>query len=104
MGATLIDDSYNANPASMRAAIDTLQLQPSPRWLVVGDMKELGSEGPTLHHGIGAYARERGIERLYAVGDRDGGYRVVSIAPRSVVLAGPRGRVTLRLDPQEDRP
>ncbi|MBL0042625.1 MAG: UDP-N-acetylmuramoyl-tripeptide--D-alanyl-D-alanine ligase [Xanthomonadales bacterium] len=69
MGATLIDDSYNANPASMRAAIDTLQLQPSPRWLVVGDMKELGSEGPTLHHGIGAYARERGIERLYAVGE-----------------------------------
>ena len=45
-----------------------------------------------------------GPARLYAVGDRDGGYLVVSIAPRSVVLAGPRGRVTLRLDPQEDRP
>ena len=45
-----------------------------------------------------------GAARLYSVGDRDGGYRVLSIAPRSVVLAGPNGRVTLRLDPQEDRP
>lgn len=45
-----------------------------------------------------------GAPRLYAVGDRDGGYRVISIAPRAVVLAGPRGRVTLRLDPVEERP
>lgn len=45
-----------------------------------------------------------GAPRLYAVGDRDGGYRVISIAPRVVVLAGPRGRVTLRLDPEEERP
>jgi hypothetical protein len=42
--------------------------------------------------------------RLYTVGDADGGYRVVSIVPRAVVLRGPRGRVTLRLDPEEDRP
>lgn len=42
--------------------------------------------------------------RLYGPGDRDGGYQVVSIAPRAVVLRGPRGRVTLRLDPEEDRP
>ncbi len=68
-GATLIDDSYNANPASMRAAIDTLRAQPSPRWLVVGDMKELGPDAAELHRGIGAYARERGIERFYAVGE-----------------------------------
>ncbi len=67
-GALLIDDSYNANPASMRAAIDTLRAQPAPRWLVIGDMKELGPEAPSLHRGVGAYARERGIERLYAVG------------------------------------
>lgn len=68
-GATLIDDSYNANPASMRAAIDTLRAQPSPRWLVVGDMKELGPDAAELHRGIGAYARERGIEGFYAVGE-----------------------------------
>lgn len=42
--------------------------------------------------------------RLYAVGDRDGGYRVLSIAPRAVVLAGPRGRLTLRMDSEEERP
>jgi hypothetical protein len=42
--------------------------------------------------------------RLYAPGEGDGGYTVVSIAPRSVVLRGPRGRITLRLDPEEDRP
>lgn len=42
--------------------------------------------------------------RLYAVGDRDGGYRVLSIAPRVVVLAGPRGRLTLRMDLEEERP
>lgn len=45
-----------------------------------------------------------GPSRLYAEGERDGGYRIVSIAPRTVVLAGPRGRLTLRLDPQEERP
>jgi hypothetical protein len=45
-----------------------------------------------------------GAPRLYAEGERDGGYRILSIAPRAVVLAGPRGRLTLRLDPQEERP
>jgi hypothetical protein len=42
--------------------------------------------------------------RLYVVGDSDGGFRIVSIAPRSATVAGPRGRVTLRLDPEENRP
>lgn len=45
-----------------------------------------------------------GAPRLYAEGERDGGYRIVSVAPRAVVLSGPRGRLTLRLDPQEERP
>jgi len=45
-----------------------------------------------------------GAPRLYAVGDRDGEYRVLSIAPRSVILAGPKGRVTVRLAPEEERP
>ncbi|HQW82196.1 MAG: UDP-N-acetylmuramoyl-tripeptide--D-alanyl-D-alanine ligase [Rhodanobacteraceae bacterium] len=69
IGATLIDDSYNANPDSMRAAIDTLRAQPAPHWLVIGDMKELGPDGPSLHRDIGAYANTCGIARLYAVGE-----------------------------------
>ncbi len=69
IGAVLIDDSYNANPASMRAAIDILRAQPAPRWLVIGDMKELGPDAPALHHSVGVYAHERGIDALYAVGE-----------------------------------
>jgi UDP-N-acetylmuramoyl-tripeptide--D-alanyl-D-alanine ligase len=67
-GWTLIDDSYNANPSSMAAAIDTLLLADGERWLVLGDMAELGTEARALHAGIGALARERGVERLFAVG------------------------------------
>jgi UDP-N-acetylmuramoyl-tripeptide--D-alanyl-D-alanine ligase len=68
-GATIIDDSYNANPASFAAAIDTLAECDAPRILVVGDMRELGRDGRRLHAEIGALARARGIERLYAVGE-----------------------------------
>ena len=67
-GWTLIDDSYNANPSSMAAAIDTLLLADGERWLVLGDMAELGPEARALHSGIGERARERGVERLFAVG------------------------------------
>ena len=66
--ATLIDDSYNANPDSVRAAIDVLASLPGPRWLVLGDMGEVGAEGPALHAEVGAYAKDRGIERLWTVG------------------------------------
>lgn len=69
-GWTLIDDSYNANPGSAMAAVATLALQPGERWLVLGDMAELGPDSAALHAGIGRAARERGIERLYAVGER----------------------------------
>ena len=65
---TLIDDSYNANPDSMRALIDSLAELPGPRLLVLGDMGEVGDQGPAFHAEIGAYARERGIERLLAHG------------------------------------
>jgi UDP-N-acetylmuramoyl-tripeptide--D-alanyl-D-alanine ligase len=68
-GATLIDDTYNANPDSMRAAIDVLASRPSPRVLVMGDMGEVGDNGPAFHREIGAYAKERGIDALYALGD-----------------------------------
>lgn len=64
----IYDDSYNANPGSLIAAIETLALEPSPRWLVLGDMAELGPEGARLHARCGALARAHGIERLYAVG------------------------------------
>ena len=67
-GWTLIDDSYNANPSSMAAAIDTLLLAGGERWLVLGDMAELGPDARALHAGIGERARERGVERLFAVG------------------------------------
>jgi UDP-N-acetylmuramoyl-tripeptide--D-alanyl-D-alanine ligase len=65
---TLIDDSYNANPSSMHAAIDTLALAEGERWLVLGDMAELGADARALHAGVGRHARERGIQRLFAVG------------------------------------
>ena len=67
-GATVIDDTYNANPDSMRAAIDVLASRPSPRVLVMGDMGEVGDHGPAFHREIGAYAKERGIDALYALG------------------------------------
>ena len=70
---TLIDDSYNANPASMEAAIDVLatlskNLQKSAI-LVVGDMAELGVESIEFHRHIGRYAAKQGIQRLCAVGE-----------------------------------
>ncbi|HEX5352633.1 MAG TPA: UDP-N-acetylmuramoyl-tripeptide--D-alanyl-D-alanine ligase [Rhodanobacteraceae bacterium] len=67
-GWTLIDDSYNANPGSALAAVATLALQPGERWLVLGDMAELGSDGAGLHARVGRAAREQGIARLYVVG------------------------------------
>jgi UDP-N-acetylmuramoyl-tripeptide--D-alanyl-D-alanine ligase len=67
-GARLIDDSYNANPASMEAAIACLAALPAPRWLVMGDMAELGEAQRALHYGVGERARHAGIERLYATG------------------------------------
>jgi UDP-N-acetylmuramoyl-tripeptide--D-alanyl-D-alanine ligase len=65
---TLIDDSYNANPDSVRAAIDVLAGLPGPHWLVLGDMGEVGDAGADYHREVGAYAAQRGIETLWAVG------------------------------------
>ena len=65
---TLVDDSYNANPDSVRAAIDVLAALPAPRWLVLGDMGEVGDQGPAFHREVGAYASERGIEALWSAG------------------------------------
>jgi MurE/MurF fusion protein len=65
---TLVDDSYNANPDSVRAAIDVLAALPAPRWLILGEMAEVGSEGPAFHREVGAYAQARGIDALWAAG------------------------------------
>jgi UDP-N-acetylmuramoyl-tripeptide--D-alanyl-D-alanine ligase len=65
---TVIDDTYNANPDSVRAAIDVLASLPGPHLLVLGDMGEVGDQGPQFHAEVGAYARERGIERLLTLG------------------------------------
>jgi UDP-N-acetylmuramoyl-tripeptide--D-alanyl-D-alanine ligase len=69
-GALLIDESYNANPDSVRAAIELLARQGAPRVLVLGDMGEVGARGPEFHREVGAYARACGIERLLALGDQ----------------------------------
>jgi UDP-N-acetylmuramoyl-tripeptide--D-alanyl-D-alanine ligase len=67
-GWTLIDDSYNANPGSVTAAIDTLALAAGERFLVLGDMAELGPDALALHARVGAHAKARGLDRLFAVG------------------------------------
>jgi UDP-N-acetylmuramoyl-tripeptide--D-alanyl-D-alanine ligase len=66
---TLVDDTYNANPDSVRAAIDVLADLPGPRMLVLGDMGEVGHEGPAFHAEAGRYAKARGIEHFLAIGD-----------------------------------
>ena len=68
-GSTVIDDSYNANPDSVRAAIDVLAQAAPPRILVLGDMGEVGTQGQQFHEEIGAYAHEKGIETLLATGE-----------------------------------
>ncbi len=69
-GASLIDESYNANPDSVRAAIDLLAQQPGQRVLVFGDMGEVGARSEEFHREIGQYARDRGIERLLSLGEQ----------------------------------
>lgn len=67
-GHQLIDDSYNANPDSVRAAIDVLAALPGHRTLVLGTMGEIGTNSPAMHAEVGAYARDRGIDVLFTFG------------------------------------
>jgi UDP-N-acetylmuramoyl-tripeptide--D-alanyl-D-alanine ligase len=67
---TLIDDSYNANPDSVRAAIDALKRLGGKAWLVLGDMGEVGNQGPEFHREVGAYAAEQGISKVFALGEQ----------------------------------
>lgn len=108
-GMLLIDDTYNANPDSARAAIDVLAGLPAPRVLVLGDMGEVGDQGPAMHREIGLYARERGVDALFTLGeatrDTTSAYAgagahaqsveqiapaVLALAPRSVLVKGSR--------------
>jgi UDP-N-acetylmuramoyl-tripeptide--D-alanyl-D-alanine ligase len=68
-GATVVDDCYNANPGSVRAAIDILAGCDGRRTLVLGAMRELGSESGALHRDVGDYARSAGIDQLWGVGE-----------------------------------
>jgi UDP-N-acetylmuramoyl-tripeptide--D-alanyl-D-alanine ligase len=67
-GAWIIDDSYNANPSSMMAGIDVLAGVDARRWLVMGDMGELGDAADESHGDIGRFAREHRVDRLFATG------------------------------------
>ncbi|MBU3539390.1 UDP-N-acetylmuramoyl-tripeptide--D-alanyl-D-alanine ligase [Polynucleobacter sp. UK-Gri1-W3] len=67
---TLIDDSYNANPDSVRAAIDALNQSGNLSWLILGDMGEVGNQGPEFHREVGAYAAQQGVSKLFALGEQ----------------------------------
>ena len=82
-GATIIDDTYNANPDSVKAAIAVLVNAAGAKWLVLGDMGEVGDRGPAFHREIGEYARAAGVDRLLAVGD---------LATHAVAAFGPGGK------------
>lgn len=71
-GATVIDDTYNANPDSVRAAIDVLAECAPPTVLVLGDMGEVGEHGVEFHREVGAYARNRNVSSLCAIGAQSG--------------------------------
>ena len=66
---TLVDDTYNANPDSVIAAIDAIEDLPGQRWLVLGDMGEVGDQGPTFHREIGDYAAHHQIDQLLSIGE-----------------------------------
>lgn len=83
---TLIDDCYNANPVSMKAALDLLAMADTEKAAILGDMFELGSNSDALHAEVGAYAVQKGIDRIYCVGENsrhmyEGAQKEVSKAP-----------------------
>ena len=69
LGWTVIDDTYNSNPASLYAALQVLARQGGEPWLVLGDMKELGSDSRKMHAELGDAARSLGVKRLFALGE-----------------------------------
>ena len=71
-GVTVIDDTYNANPESLAAAIDVLAMADGEKWLVLGDMGELGASAADLHREAGRRARSAGVDRLFTLGELAG--------------------------------
>ena len=69
-GARLVDDTYNANPASLRAGIEAVTTLPGETWLVLGDMGELGDDSEALHAMAGRQARALGVRRLFTLGEK----------------------------------
>ena len=67
LGGTLVDDSYNANPGSVRVAIDWLKAQPAPRALVLGALGELGPTSDDIHRELGRYAADAALDQLVVV-------------------------------------
>jgi UDP-N-acetylmuramoyl-tripeptide--D-alanyl-D-alanine ligase len=67
-GAWIVDDSYNANPSSMKAGIEVLASVDARRWLVMGDMGELGDVAAESHEDIGRFARDHHVDRMFATG------------------------------------
>jgi UDP-N-acetylmuramoyl-tripeptide--D-alanyl-D-alanine ligase len=82
-GSRIIDDTYNANPGSMRAALDFLSGLEGLAWAVIGDMGELGDQAARMHAEIGEYARSVGVEKLFGVGE---------LAGEAVARFGPGGK------------
>lgn len=68
-GAFLVDDSYNANPSSLQAGLDAFRSFSGERWLVLGEMRELGASADELHAQVGRYAKQTGVSRMLAVGE-----------------------------------
>lgn len=68
-GATIADDSYNANPESLASALEWLAHQPAPRWLVLGDMAELGGDAAALHAAAAETSAQAGVDRIWTVGE-----------------------------------
>jgi UDP-N-acetylmuramoyl-tripeptide--D-alanyl-D-alanine ligase len=81
-GSWIIDDSYNANPSSVRAGLEVLRSLSGPTWLVLADMAELGEQTADMHAHVGSYARDCGVKRLFAMGTQ---------SSRAVETFGPGG-------------
>ncbi len=65
----IIDDTYNANPASLRAGLEVLAACPGRHWLVLGDMAELGDEAPDYHRQVAQLVRDYGVDRMLTIGE-----------------------------------